>query len=164
MFPRLVRPSRPTPDDRDSVCVPSPSLSPRSPSSRSSLTHTNRFLGFLNSTSASLMSDPTPVGSMYSNSMYDDQPSVWGALTSSSFISLSFITPTPSHFLFLAHAFSVIINNLNTSTCSFPRTFSSVSCLSVHYFILSLVIIVLIIVLGWDLPFLDLRPFLFCWK
>ena len=64
------------PDDRDSACVPSPSLSPRSPSSRSSLTHTNRFLGFRNSTSARLMSAPTSVGSMYSNSMYDAQHSV----------------------------------------------------------------------------------------
>ena len=64
------------PDDRDSACVPSPSLSPRSPSSRSSLTHTNRFLGFRNSTSARLMSAPTSAGSMYSNSMYDAQHSV----------------------------------------------------------------------------------------
>ncbi len=42
--------------------------------------------------------------------MYDAQPSVWGALTSSSFISLSFITPTPFHFLSLPLVFSVIIN------------------------------------------------------
>ena len=32
-------------------------------------------------------------------------------MTSSSFISLSFITPTPSHFLSLTLVFSVIINN-----------------------------------------------------
>ena len=64
------------PDDRDSACVPSPSLSSRSPSSRSSLTHTNRFLGFRNSTTARLMSAPTSAGSMYSNIMYDAQQSV----------------------------------------------------------------------------------------
>ena len=57
------------------------------------------------------MSVPTSSGSMYSNSMYDAQPSVWGTLTSSSFISLSFITPTPSHFLSVVLAFSVTINN-----------------------------------------------------
>ena len=34
-----------------------------------------------------------------------------GTLTSSSFNSLSFITPTPSHFLSLPLVFSVIINN-----------------------------------------------------
>jgi hypothetical protein len=48
----------------------------RSPSSRSSLTHTNRFLGFRNSTSGRLLSPLTSAGSMYSNSMDDDQPSV----------------------------------------------------------------------------------------
>jgi hypothetical protein len=75
------------------------------------LTHTNRFLGFRNSTSARLMSAPTLTGSMYSNSIYDAQPSVREPLTSSSFISLSFITPTPSHFLSLGLVLSVIINN-----------------------------------------------------
>ena len=64
------------PDDRDSACLPSPSLSPRSPSSRSLLTHTNRFLGFRNSTSARRLFAPTSAGSMYSNRMYDAQPSV----------------------------------------------------------------------------------------
>ena len=63
-------------DDRDSGFVVSPYLSPRSPSSLSSLTHTNRFLGFRNSTSVRLMSAPTSAGLMYSNSMYDAQPSV----------------------------------------------------------------------------------------
>ena len=57
------------------------------------------------------------VESMYRNltsSMYDAQPSVWGALTPSSSSSLSLITPTPSHFLSLALAFSVIINKNTT--------------------------------------------------
>jgi hypothetical protein len=49
------------PDDRDSACVTATSLSPLPPSSRSSLTHTNRFLGFRNSTSTSLMPAPTSV-------------------------------------------------------------------------------------------------------
>ena len=62
------------PDDRDSACVPSPSLSPRSHAPRSHIQ--NRFLGFRNSTSARLMSAPTLAGSMYSNSMYDAQHSV----------------------------------------------------------------------------------------
>ena len=44
-------------------------------------------------------------------SMYDDQPSVREVLTSSIFISLSLITPTPSHFLYLPLVFSVLINN-----------------------------------------------------
>jgi hypothetical protein len=43
--------------------------------------------------------------------MCDAQPSVWGVLTSSSFSSWSFITPTPSHFLSVTLDFSVIINN-----------------------------------------------------
>jgi hypothetical protein len=47
---------------------------------------------------------------MYRLSMDDAPPSVWGTLTSSSFISLSFITPTPSHFLSLSLDFSVIVN------------------------------------------------------
>ena len=63
-----------------------------------------RLLGFYSSLRLLL------VESMYTNSMYDDQPSVWGDLTSSRFISLSFITPTPSHLLSLALVFSVIIN------------------------------------------------------
>ncbi len=44
------------------------------------------------------------------NTMYDAPPSVRGASISSSFSALSFITPTPSHFISLALAFSVIIN------------------------------------------------------
>jgi hypothetical protein len=42
--------------------------------------------------------------------MYDTPPSVCGSLTSSNFNSLSFITPTLSHFLSLTLSFSVIIN------------------------------------------------------
>jgi hypothetical protein len=41
---------------------------------------------------------------------------VRGALTSSSFSSLSFITPTPSHFLSLALTFSFLINKTKTKT------------------------------------------------
>jgi hypothetical protein len=124
------------PDDRDSACVPSPSLSPRSPSSRSSLTHTNRFLGSRNSTSARLLSALTSTGSMYSKSMDDAQPSVWGALTSSRFSSLSFITPTPSHFLSLALAFSVIIGvkhqNVFTSSRTLEHRLSCCTHTQVH--------------------------------
>ncbi len=63
-----------------------------------------RFLGFYSSLRF------LRVESMYTNSMYDAQPSVWGALTSSRFISLFFITPTPCHLLSLTLTFSVIIN------------------------------------------------------
>ena len=48
------------PDDRDSDYVSSLSLSPISSSSRFSLTHTNRFLGFRNSTSTSVQNRPRP--------------------------------------------------------------------------------------------------------
>ena len=68
------------------------------------------LLGLYNSTSQCLTT--SLVEFMYRNSMYDDPPSVWGTLTSSIFNSLSFITPTPSHFLSLALVFSVIINNI----------------------------------------------------
>ena len=81
-----------------------------SPNSHSSLSCALRFLGFYRSTSKRLTT--SSVESVYRNfsSMYDDQPSVWGVLTSSRFISLSFITLTPSHFLSLTLAFSIIIN------------------------------------------------------
>ncbi len=49
---------------------------------------------------------------MYRLSMYDPPPSLWGTLTSSIFISSSFVTPTPSHFLSLTLTFSIIINKL----------------------------------------------------
>ena len=62
------------------------------------------------------------VESMYLTSrMYDAQPSVWGVLTSSIFISLSFITPTPSHFLSLTLTFSVIINNNTDKINMYPE-------------------------------------------
>ncbi len=64
------------PDDRDSACVPAPSLSPRPPSSRSSFTHTNKFPRFPQLYLRKAMPAPTSAGSMYSNSMYDAQPSV----------------------------------------------------------------------------------------
>jgi type IV secretory pathway TraG/TraD family ATPase VirD4 len=47
---------------------------------------------------------------MYSNSCMILNP-VCGSLTSSRFNSLSFITPTPYHFLSLPLAFSIIIHN-----------------------------------------------------
>jgi hypothetical protein len=65
--------------------------------------------GLYNSTSKWITTSLTEL--MYRFSMYDDPPNVWGTLTSSIFYSLSFITPTPSHFLSLTLSFSVIINN-----------------------------------------------------
>jgi hypothetical protein len=88
------------------VYTPTPS-----PWSHSSLSCTLRFLGFYISTSKRLTTSSTEsLSRNLTSSMYDTQPSVWGALTSSIFISLSFITPTPSHFLSLGLAFSVMIN------------------------------------------------------
>jgi hypothetical protein len=80
--------------------------------------------GLYNSTSKWITTSLTEL--MYGLSMYDDPPSVWGVWTSSSFSSLSFITPTPSHFLFLDLVFSVIINNntgkLSNDKCVDNRT------------------------------------------
>ena len=55
---------------------------------------------------------------MYRLCMYDTPPSVLGVLTSSNFISLSFITPTPSQFLSLDLDFPVIINNPKVNVTS----------------------------------------------
>ena len=68
--------------------------------------------GLYNSISKWLTTSLTEL--MYRFSMYDTPPSVWGSLTSSSFSSLSSITPTPSHFLSLDLAFSVITNKPDT--------------------------------------------------
>ena len=42
--------------------------------------------------------------------MYDTQPSMGGTLTSSRFIYLSYVTPTPFHLLSVSLTFSIIIN------------------------------------------------------
>ena len=69
------------------------------------------FLGFCSSTSKRLTtSSAESMSTNLTGNMYDAQPSVRGALTSSSFSSLSSMTPTPFHFLSLALAFSVTIN------------------------------------------------------
>ena len=91
--------------DRRVTYTPTPS-----PTSHLSLSCVFRFLGFSISTSKRFTT--SSVESMYRNSIHDDQPSVWGSLTSSSFISLSFITPTPSHFISLTLTFSVVTNKI----------------------------------------------------
>jgi hypothetical protein len=59
--------------------------------------------------------------------LYDTQPSVWGDLTSSRFLPVSFITPTPSHFLSVSLIFSVIINKKYEHECGNPLLFISTS-------------------------------------
>ncbi len=98
-----------------------------SPHSHSSLSCVLRFLGFCISTSKRLTT--SSVESMYRNStdysLYDDQSSVWGSVTSSRLSSLSFITPTPFHFLSVSLTFWIFLGSVLSV---FPDS-TIVSCL-----------------------------------
>ncbi len=67
----------------------------------------------------------------------DDHPGVWGSLTSSIFISLSFITPTPSHFLSLDLVFSVFKNKITTESSFFLKGLPSPSSSFPSYHLIS---------------------------
>ena len=55
--------------------------------------------------------------------MYDVQPSVWGVLTSSGFISLPFITPTPFHWHLTGRSHTLIC--ISSSRCHVATTETS---------------------------------------
>ena len=71
-------------------------------------------------------------------SVYDDQPSVWGVFTSSIFISLSFITPRPFHFLSTVLVFSVIINKI----VEIPQFYLYLSFYRVYSVVVELIVMI----------------------